>query len=73
MRYHTSVGSYPDLKAAFHMSGPQDESQVLTEVKALLAREGIHTIAVLYNHGLGERIEVYRKIPEPPPATTTGE
>lgn len=64
-RYHMAVGSHPEeLKASFHIQGPQDESQVPEEVRKLLDKEGIHQVDIRYAMGLGERVVSYRKMPE---------
>lgn len=65
-RYYTQVGSDPTVHGAFHISGPQAADQIPPEVQLLLDRPGIHTVVVLYNHGLGERLDVIRKMPEEP-------
>lgn len=64
-RYHTAIGSFPEeVKAAFHIQGPQNEDQIAKEIRDLLDRSGITQVDIRYNHGLGDRIEVYRKLPE---------
>lgn len=64
-RYHVAIGSHPDqVKAAFHIQGPQDESQVPEAVKKLLDQDGTTQVDIRYDHGIGPRIEVYRKMPE---------
>ena len=64
MRYHTASGSAPKLEASFFLQGPQDESQVADDIKNLLDRPGILSVAIFYDHGLGTRVDVVRKIPE---------
>lgn len=64
MRYHTSCGANPELKAAFFLSGPQDESQVGEEVRKLLDMPGIQGVAVFFDHGTGERVQLFRKMKE---------
>ena len=64
MRYYTQSGGSPELKAAFFISGPQAEDQVEENIRKLLDQPGIHMVAVFYNHGVGERVDFVRKIPE---------
>lgn len=64
-RYFTDSGSYPEpTRAAFNISGPQTEDQIPEGVRLLLDMPGITQVDVRFNHGLGERIEVFRKIEE---------
>lgn len=58
-RVHTQFGSHPEIKACITMAGPQAEDQVPPEVIALLNKKGIKTVAVLFDHGLGMRIEIF--------------
>lgn len=62
--YHTQFASDPKLEGYLIMSGPQDESQIPEEVKKLLELKGVHTVTILFNHGVGERAEIYKKMKE---------
>ena len=60
MKYYNQFGSHPEISALFHMSGPQDESQVPQEVQDLFKnRTSVKTVAIIYDHGMGERIDIY--------------
>ena len=62
-RFHTSFGSSPEIQAVFHMSGPQTEHQLPPEVVALMDRlPKIKSVSVVFDYGLGERIEVFRRM-----------
>lgn len=64
-RYQTDCGMGPEpTKAFFNISGPQNEDQIPEGVKLLLNMPGITQVDVRFDHGLGERIEVFRKIKE---------
>lgn len=62
-RVLTACGSHPEIKGCFFMSGPQCHTQILPEVNSLLARPGIKQVIVVFDHGLGERIESFTGIP----------
>lgn len=36
----------------------------MQEVKTILDRPGIKSVVITYDHGLGERLDVFQKIPE---------
>lgn len=64
MRYFTSSGSNPEqVKACFHMCGPQDESQISESIRKILDMPGVTQIDIRFNHGQGDRIKVIRKMP----------
>lgn len=66
MRYHTATGSKPDIQACYHIMGPQDADQIPDGIKTLLDMKGIKAVAIIYDHGLGERIDHFRKIEDIP-------
>jgi len=61
-RYHTASGSHPDLKASFHLAGPQNADQIPEEVRRLLDRNGVTHVCVMTDFGVYPGITVYRKI-----------
>lgn len=58
-RYYTQTGGNPDISMSLFMARPQLAEQVPSEVKSILDRPGIKQVLILYNHGLGERIDCY--------------
>lgn len=69
-RYQSDCGTYPEpTKACFTISGPQNEDQIPEGVKLILAMPGVTQVDVRFNHGQGDRIEVFRKIDEKPRQT----
>lgn len=61
--YYTVFGSDPQpIVAAVLMSGPQDESQIPEPVKQLLDKKGVTSVAVMFNHGQGNRVETFRRM-----------
>jgi len=62
-RYFTQSGSSPELQACWHIAGLQCADQISQEVKDLLALPGVKQVAVFYNHGVGDRVDVYVPIP----------
>ncbi len=64
MRYHTTFGSHPKIEGCFHMAGPQDEDQIMKEIRDILDKPGIKQVIVIFDHGAGERIEVVQKMKE---------
>ena len=68
-RYHYYNGGNPEIRAQMFMVGPQDEKDVPDDVVAMLARlPKCSKIAILYNRGVGERVDIYSKIEEDSPA-----
>lgn len=63
-RYFTQTGSHPSIEACVHIAGPQAEDQIPKEICDLLDRPGIQRVAVFYNHGAGDRVDVIAKMPE---------
>lgn len=61
-RYGMQCGSYPKIEAAIHISGPQSEEQVDPAIRDILSKPGIKQLAIIYDHGLGERIDIYNEI-----------
>lgn len=65
MRYFNQAGANPKINAQFFIAGPRDESQVMPEIRAILDKPGIKTVAIEFDHGSGLRIELFEKMPEP--------
>jgi hypothetical protein len=68
-RYYTQSGCNPEIRAAITLAGPQMANHVPEEVVKMLDRPGIKQVAVIFDHGLGKRIELFQKIEESPPTT----
>jgi len=59
-RYGLQVGDYPDIKANFHLSGPQNADQVPKEVQDILDNPKIKFVAVVFEGVAGnEKIEIW--------------
>lgn len=64
-RYYSQSGSNPEIQMCMHMAGPQMADQIPEQVRTLLASdEGIKSVSIIYNYGLGDRICVYQEIPD---------
>ncbi len=61
-RYHFANGSNPELRASMHMMGPQAADQVPDSVKEILKNPAIKYVAIVYDNGLGERVDVYSEL-----------
>ncbi len=61
-RYHLQTGSHPEIKACIFISGPQNGDQVDDCVLSLLDRPGIKSVSIVFDHGFGERIEIYQRM-----------
>lgn len=72
-RYGFQTGHRPELQYAMSMSGPVTEDQVQPEIKALLENPGVKFVALIYDHGTGEKIDVFNAIDLPARATEIDE
>lgn len=61
MYYLYAGGFGPVLKFSVSVEGPQNANQVWDEVKLLLDRPGVKEVAIIYDHGQGEKVATYRK------------
>lgn len=65
MRYHSQYGMRPKIEACITMAGPQDESQIIEEVRQIFAKyPNTKEVILLFDHGQGERIEIIRPMKE---------
>ena len=64
MRYYTADVTQPEFQGCLLVSGPQDESQILEEVKVLLKKDGIKKVVVFYDHGQGLKATSFQPMTE---------
>lgn len=71
-RYHISQGVAPDpLRAFWVLEGPTGAEGIFEEVRKILDRKGVTSVAIIYE-GVGQaKIDVVRKMPSDPPGVKT--